>query len=344
MAIIHILTTDGSPLGVTLKTIYGDAWQVGVGGAELALLTMCETWSELGHDVVLYNNPRERGVSPFEQRMISEFDPNEKRDILIVFRSANAKAIPAKGLKVWWSCDQYTTGGFKQFAGFVDKIMVISPFHQRYFESAYGIKNSIVTDLPVRMQDYSKVGHVDKVKHQFLFSSVPDRGLDQLWRMWPLIKREIPDASLVITSDYRLWGAENGANNDRHRARWVVRDDFRFLGAVPRMMLIEEQLKSEMLVYPCVYDELFCIAVAEAQYAGCYPVTTNCGALETTNMGTVVKWDANDPRGDGLFVDVIKSTLERSDFKERVETVQSSARERFDPYRIAKFWDERVFS
>lgn len=343
MAIIHVLTTDGSPLGVSLKTVYGDDFQIGVGGAELALLTMCETWHKLGHEVVLYNNPREKDASPFEQRMISEFAPNDKRDILIVFRSTNTKAVAANGLKVWWSCDQYTTGSFKEFSVFMDKIVVISPFHQKYFEDTYNINNTIVTDLPVRQDDYENKHKVEKIDYRFLFSSVPDRGLDILWRVWPLIKKEIPDASLVITSDYRLWGVGSPLN-ERYRARWIAREDFQFLGAVPRMRLVQEQLKSQINAYPCFYDELFCIAIAESQFAGCYPITSDFGALPTTNMGTVVKWNPLDPRGDRLFVDVIKSTLEDEGFEQRVKDVQFKAWKRFNPYTIASFWEESIFN
>lgn len=341
---IEILCTDGSPLGVSVKTIYGDDFQIGVGGAENFLLTMCETWTTLGHEVILYNNPREIGASPFEQRQINQFNPNDKRDVLITFRSANAKAVAAKDcLKIWLSCDQFTTGMFKEFSAFMNKVVVISPFHKKYFEDNYGINNTIVTDIPVRQDDYEKFKKIEKVKHRFLFSSVPDRGLLALWRMWPLIKQEIPDASLVITSDYRLWGV-SAAGNEHYRARWVAREDFNFLGAVPRMRLVEEQMRSQVMAYPCTYDELFCIAVSEAQYAGCYTITTDCGALPTTNMGTVVKWDATDPRGDRLFVNVIKSTLEDENFEERVKDLQFAAWKRFNPYTIASFWEESIFN
>jgi len=342
--IIHILTTDGSPLGVTSKTVYGDDVQIGVGGAELALLTMCETWHGMGHEVVLYNNPREN-ASLFEQRMTSQFNPTEKRDVLIVFRSTNAKSIVANGKKIWWSCDQHTTGMFQEFAPHMDKIVVISPFHQAYFSQQYNINNTIVTDLPVRVHEYELAEGLEpytKVKHRFLFASVPDRGLEALWRVWPLIKREIPDASLTITSDYRLWGA-GSPRNERYRARWAVREDFAFLGAITRDRLVLEQIKSSIMAYPCTYDELFCISVAEAQCAGVYTITTNAGSLPTTNMCTVLNWDANDARGDAHFVDVIKSVLERDDLDEKMNKIKKAARSRFDPAVIAKYWEDKVF-
>ena len=54
---IAILANDGSPLGVTMKSVYGDDGRVGIGGGELALLTNCETLHNTGYEVVLFNDP-----------------------------------------------------------------------------------------------------------------------------------------------------------------------------------------------------------------------------------------------------------------------------------------------
>lgn len=337
---IDVLASDGSQRLVTSKTVWGDRWQVGVGGAELALLTMCEEWTRRGDTVRLFNDPREPN-DLFEQLPIKDFEPKDNRDVLIVFRSPNQKAIAADGYKVWWSCDQYTNGSFERFAKYVDKTVVISPFHAQYFKDTYGISDVVVSDLPVRVHDYPEK-RPEKVHNRFLFSSVPDRGLEPLWRMWPLIREAIPDAQVVITSDYRLWGA-NAPLNERYKVRWMAHDGFTFLGAVPRARLIEEQLKAEIMAYPCIYDELFCIAVAEAQYAGVYPITTSVGALPTTNMGTVVNWNANDYRGDRLFVELLVKTLTNPSFPGVVAELQEKASKRFHPDTILKYWQEEIF-
>ena len=97
--IIHFLTNDGSPLGPTSKTIWGDHQRIGLGGAEIAMITLCEEWTKAGHEVVLYNNPWETNASPFEQRSIDSFRPEDDRDILIIFRSPNHRVGNAVGQK-----------------------------------------------------------------------------------------------------------------------------------------------------------------------------------------------------------------------------------------------------
>jgi len=339
---IEIVANDGSPLGITAKTIYGDKYQIGVGGAELAIMTLCEEWVKLGHEVIFYNSPRELGVSSFQQKHIKEYRVSSPHDVVIAYRSPNINIVPTNANKrIWFSTDQETVGDFKDFASYVDNIVGISEFHASYFRNRYGIDNIRVVDIPIRTYEYETP--VSKIHNRFIFTSVPDRGLDSLWRMWKLIRREIPDASLVITSDYRLWGAGNPMN-ERFRVRWAALDGFTFLGAVDRRRLIQEQLQAELFVYPCTYEELFCLALAEAQVAGAYPITTKIGALETTNMGTLVNWNANDPRGDREFVRVIQETInDRDEFERRRLAITKLAKERFDPKQIAEYWVEEIF-
>ena len=333
---IEILTTDGSPLGVSSKTIWGDKWNIGVGGAELALLTMCETWHQLGHEVILYNDPHEPNASPFEQRVRKDFETDTDRDVLIVFRTPNVNAIPAKGLKVWWSCDQNTRGNYGEYATFMDKIVVISPFHQGYFKDILHIENTTVIDLPVRLSDYQDK-HMEKIPGRMIFTSVPDRGLMEMRKIWATIRSTIPETSLVITSDYRLWGVPYPGDAP-HRSGWAgfIGDGVSYLGAISRTRLIEEQLKAQLFVYPCIYDELFCIACAEAEVAGAYPVTTGQGALRTTNMGHIIT--------EKSMSETILWLLRNSDIlKAEQDKVQELSIKRFSPLSIADQWNKLVF-
>jgi len=328
----------GSSLGVALKDLWGEGQRgIGVGGSEYGLLTLCETWNKLGHEVTLYNNPMELGASPFEQRYISQFEPKANRDVLITFRSPNPLSIISNGLRVWLSCDQYTAGDFKAFAPYMQKIVCISKFHQEYFRGIYQITNTEVIDLPIRLDDLVVDEPIMKIKNKCIFTSVPDRGLMDLYECWPSIKQRVPDVALTITSDYRLWGVDE--RNMQHRLKWMYTDNVRFLGAISRKYLIQEQLSSEFLVYPCSYDELFCVSVAEAQCCGIYTITSDAGALSTTNMCKIV------PRGELNFrsrfveavVNAINNPVDSRDIKLK-------AFARFEPDIIAKEWDTKIFN
>lgn len=340
---IDILCNDGSPLGVTHKSIWGHDGRFGVGGAELALLTMCEEWAKAGHDVTLYNNPSEGGVSPFEQRGLHEFIPDSNRDVLIVFRSPNERIAGAKGLIVWWSCDQFTVGDFERFSKKVHKIVTISDFHNDYFEETYKIRNAIKIDLPVRVSDYER--EVKRVSKRCVYTSIPDRGVMQLHAAWPLIAREVPDASLVLTSDWRLWDPEiDKSVLTPFKLSYSMLPNCSYVGAVTRDKLIEYQLSADLLLYPCVYDELFCIAVAEAQVAGAIPVTSQVGAVKTTNsFGFQIEGSPYNPAFVEKFAETAVKLLTDPGLELIRADVIKSAIGRFSPERILKEWDEKVF-
>lgn len=346
---IALLCNDGSPLGVSLKDLWGKGRRgIGIGGSEYALLTMCEQWHNDGHEVILYNDPLDKSDNLFDQRAISSFDTRDDPDVLITFRSPNPRAIASKAkLKVWWSCDQFTLPHlrFQDFASHMDKIVLISEYHKNYFADTYNIHDTVVIDLPVRFQDFDLVKDVKKVKNRMIFTSVPDRGLQYLWYMWPRIKRDIPDAELCITSDYRLWNCSN-PQNQQHRLQWMHYEGIRFLGAIPREQLLKEQAEAEFLLYPSYYDtaELFCVSVAEAQAMGAFPITSSWGALETTNMGSIIPGRADRTDFHQRFIDEVKRLSEDAwELVDETNRIQTRAKQRFHPSIISKQWSEKVF-
>lgn len=336
---IDVVAVDGSSLNVTSKTIYGEDGQVGVGGAELALLTMCEEWTKAGHDITLYNNPREANASIFPQLPIDAYRPRRDRDVVIFFRAPTPLAKASRGLRVWWSCDQYSTGDYAQFASQVDEIVCISPRHQTYFKAAYGIDNTVSIDLPVRVWEYEQ--QVPKVPYRFLFSSIPDRGLHLMHQLWGRIRATYPEATLHITSDYRLWGTDN-PGNALYRMEFLHAKGVSFLGAIKRKDFVREQQEAQILPYSCIYDELYCISVAEAQVAGAYPITSNEGALATTNMGIVLDRLNMFDSWQDRFMESLAKVF--ADYAVIDANIMGKARQRFAPERILKEWNEKVFS
>lgn len=337
---IDIIANDGSPLGVTEQSIYGMDGRNGVGGAELAILTLCKGWKERGHEVTFYNDPYVHGGSTFEQKPLSSFRGSHERDVLIIFRSPNDRANGANGKKVWFSCDQFTIGDFAAFSKRVDKVVCISEYHKHYFESIYGIFGAHVIDLPVRTWEYEQK---EKVKNSCIFSSVPDRGLMELLPIWRNIVRQVPDATLTITSDWSLWsGADASGAVSPYRVAWAGVPGVIYKGAVRREELIEIQSKSEFHLYPHMaqYPELFCIAVAESQVAGAIPITSVTGAINTTNrFGYRIEGIPTNSDFRQRFSD---KAVELMNSERPLPDISQQARVEFGLDRILDEW-ERIF-
>jgi glycosyltransferase involved in cell wall biosynthesis len=246
----------------------------------------------------------------------------------------------ASGKIIWLSCDQNTLGGYAEAAPLMDKIVCISQFHKNYFAETYNIRNAVVIDLPVR-NDYDPPNPPQKIYTRALYASIPDRGLWFMDKVWPQVRARVPEAELVITSDYRLWGVPT--SNEAYRVQFLRMPGVKFLGAVPRDDLIQYQLSSGVLPYPCTYIELFCITVAEALVAGCMPITTGIGALSTTNIYKVLPFEPTNRGWLSRFADTIVMEMVQPNLELRA-AAQKAAKERFSLERISKIWKDEIFT
>ena len=334
---IDIVSLGGSPTGVTEQSIYGIDGRVGVGGAELGILTLCRMWHDAGHDVTFYNEGSEPG-SEFHHAHYADFHKEQDRDIFIAFRSPLPWEMmhKAKGKKIWYSNDQFTVGDYSAFRRLVDDVVVISEFHNEYFKMMYGIYDAKIIDIPVRVWDYAK--DIPKVRNSCIFTSVPDRGLLHLVPIWDRIMGEVPDATLTITGDWSLWTNEDFSEYVRpYRLAFAKRKNVNYRSAVSREDLVKIQSAAEFHLYPCHYDELFCISVAESQVAGVMPITSTTGAVRTTNrFGAKIEGVPSTSEFQNSFVEVAVELMkrpEREEFREK-------ARIEFGQETILKKWDD----
>src|SRR3990167_9106596 len=158
----------------------------------------------------------------------------------------------------------------------------------------------------------------------------------------PAIKHSVPQASLVITSDYRLWGV--GPQNYRFRTMFFGMKDVTFLGAVGRKRLVQEQEMAEITAYPCRYEELFCYAIAESQYASNLTITSNVGALDTTNMGIKVNGNPEDLMWRKKFIEtVIEFLLDRNLLEKWRRELAVKAADRFGIDSVSAQWNSLIF-
>jgi len=334
---IGIVCSTGSPIGLIPDDIGGK----GVGGAELALMSTAEQWAKVGHEVSIYNNPRVPGDYQGVQYLPLGEWSRRTHDVLIVFRTPFFGARLFGGKKIFWSCDQYTEGDYRQDVfPFVDRVVTISPFHTDYFVEQYGLNREKIDTIGIGVRTWEYEQQVEKIPGRVIFCSVPDRGLPILKAVWGQITSEFPNLSLVITSDYRLWGCE-GPMNEVHRRSWVGVPNVQFLGKVPRSDLITHQLQAQWMLYPCTYNELFCIALAECQVAGVMPITSGAGALRSTNtLGVALPGDAKTPGWQKLYTDTVTTIMRKQADVYDPDTIKSVASKVFGFEAVLAAWDE----
>lgn len=352
----------------------GDFEGVGVGGAEAALICLTREFARSGYNVTVVNQgPDEVINSRLQYRNILRYNPAQT-DIFIQYRIASTalQQVDAK-LKLFWSTDQYTDTGrgwdtdqervdacariwAREVFPYIDGFSTISPFHRNFIAENYPVDDFafdlFFEDLGVNEPDYWVLPEKQALK--MLWCTVPHRGLGYLLDMWPDIRGRYPEAELVVTSDYRLWGVPY-QDNERY-LQGVTQSGINAVWKVPRSELVQHQLTSDIMAYAGSYEENFCISAAECISAGAVPVVSNIGSMKTTvgHAGVVVN---THPITDehGLFVkDVnykeayLNSLFDLVDNKNKMQAARDYGRNklwsRFSYKQIVKNWQRRFES
>lgn len=124
--------------------------------------------------------------------------------------------------------------------------------------------------------DHTKIYPKEKVSKQCLFASSPDRGIEILEQIWPIVLDSHPDAHLYVT-----YGARMNTENTTY-------------GQFTEEEMNELYNTSDLLVYPCTGGELFGISPVKAQAAGAIPVYFPTMALAETVKGGIACTDSRD--------------------------------------------------
>ena len=145
--------------------------------------------------------------------------------------------------------------------------------------------------------DIKSVKHV-KVKNSFIYSSFPNRGLKILLKMWHRIVGEFPDSTLNIYCNLEQEWVNRVAPDDMREIKALLKVNKKGItvhGWVSKDILNEAWEKSEYWLYPCNFEETFCLTAVEAAITKTFAVTNNLAALAETvgNRGLTVNGNPN---------------------------------------------------
>ena len=210
-----------------------------------------------GYDVTVYYNGKPTEYEGVQYKDYSDYTAHDKEVNVkyLDFQHANDK-------NVWYLTNETDIGDkdVSRFAGVV-------------FPSKYALDNlGYHGDVKIVPHGYNeKTIYPDtKTKYQCLYASSPDRGFDELERLWPQVVELEPRATLLVT-----YGIE-------------PRDmpNTMFLGKVDDDLMSQLFRTSDFWLHPCIGGELFCMSAVKAQVAQAIPVIYPTMALaETVRYG-----------------------------------------------------------
>lgn len=181
------------------------------------------------------------------------------------------------------------------------KIYCLSEWHRQQFVSLYpsfsnktGISSYGLSFLPNDA--------IIKVKHRFIYSSFPNRGLLQLLQMWATIIHEIPDASLHIYCDLHGKWVNSCIPTEMQEIRTIIASfpttyNVTVFGWVNKATLYNAWLEADIWFYPTSFCETYCLTALECALSRTLAVTMKIGALQNTvsNRGILLE---GDPKSD----------------------------------------------
>jgi glycosyltransferase involved in cell wall biosynthesis len=265
-----------------------------VGGTQAALVVLAEGFAALGHSVTVANT-LQAPVSERSVRYCGQEDVRGGRfDLLLLVRdwAPVVESIEsARRLLLLTDVEHPDRATLPRAFAWARHVLLMSRFQEGRLLQSHGEPFArlprTVVGLPIEIADYGDFAETREPL--LLYCSVPGRGLVHLQRILPAIRRRVPEAQLVVTSDTTLWG--QASQRARYESKLSRIDGLEYLGGVTRPELVDLQKRARVLAYPCHFIEGFCLSAAECLVSGAVPVTTKDFALVETvgDRGVLVK-------------------------------------------------------
>lgn len=329
----------------------------GIGGSELILMEQAKRLASFGHRVRVYNSCGDYSSihDGVEYNPTNRFK-NLSCDVLIISRQANMLSdvynINAK-LKLLWVHDVWAMGASNELLLKANKILALSQWHKQCLIDKHNINPNhiIVTRNGVDLNRFSKTIKRDRFK--CVNSSSPDRSWAILLKIWPEIKKQVPQASLHLFYGFFNWktvashypGQTDLINYLENKIKEMSSLDVIFHDRVNQEKLAEEFLSAGALLYPTWFSETFYIGGAESQAAGLRIITSSIAAINETvgNRGVRIDGDWTTDEYQKKFIDETVKALLKEDDNDRI-ILQQYAKNNFCLDTLAKDWEEMFYN
>ena len=186
-------------------------------------------------------------------------------------------------------CDQDTPVGRFSF----DEYVFISDWQRREFIREHNLppeKTSVIETIIDFVPDETIQKPTDKIN--FVYASVPDRGLDVLYEVFNLLTQKYDNLHLTVFSSYKLY---DWPEVDEYYAGLFEKvkshKNITYRGFAPDYNeVIQAKYNSHFFVYPCTWLENSGISLIESLACGCVCVHTDFHAHPETSEGRSISY------------------------------------------------------
>jgi glycosyltransferase involved in cell wall biosynthesis len=252
----------------------------GVGGTQSCVVLLSEVLAARGASVVVANRVAAPVTDAGVRYVPLSAIGSDQFDLVVLWKHWSDAAANRGTTRVfvWTDVHIPDRANLARCRAWAHVSLTLSDFQRSRLADATGAADLETLGAPIEVADYADAP--SPKERILLYCSVPDRGLYYLKNLFPAIRRRVPDARLVITSDFTLWGARPA--KDAFLKYFAGQAGVEYAGHVSRPELVEYQRRARVMAYPCTFEEGFCLSAAECMAAGAVPVTTGAYALVTT--------------------------------------------------------------
>ena len=311
----------------------------GMGASETMIVYLARALSQAGHEVQVYAPVPYEEVDRTDGASVSYFRCDRAAEQIPAGAKVVVSRAPLQGIGLaelsgkpldlfLWLQDAKYTDFTPETAAAYKKIVCVSYFHRALMEAQHGIpldKMDVIYNFFLRKY-FPRFPRPKRIKHRFVYTSSPERGLVRLLEMWPRIRDRFPTAELHVF--YGWINLEKlAAGSDplwkklysETRESWLhLRDQPGIVdrGRVNHEALAVELMQADAFLYPSCYVETCCTAVLEAKAAGAVPVVTRFGALRETADSACTQFVLNEVNQEAFataYLDAIDRAVHTTD-------------------------------
>jgi glycosyltransferase involved in cell wall biosynthesis len=330
----------------------------GIGGSEGMCIYISRELALLGNEVYIYNECGEsdgKVIDGVTYLNWQKFDPKLKCDVLVIMRRPDMFRNVFRATKqyLWLHDTEY--GDNLELGHFyaANKIFVLTEAHKQVIKENHGVVDDKAFWITRNAINSRAMGEADKqdIKrdpYKFVYTSSYDRGLDNVLKLWPSIRKNHPKATLDIYYGWNTYdammnqrqGTPHGEYMKQYKAQIVsmltqlAPLGVREIGRVSQDEIYKAYKGASIWIYPTQFYEISCINAMTAQVMGCVPVCTPFAALnETVNGQYALKTELEE------IGEACNYLLDnQDDLEARRKPMMSWARKQFDIKELAKEW------
>jgi len=258
-----------------------------------------------------------------------------------------------KPVKVLWSQHSYDQPVYLNFDfSICDLIVSPSNWCREQFIKYHHIPEDKIVTIPTGVS--KQFTYSSKKSKTFIYTSIPYKGLEVLAQIIP----HIPEATFKIFSAMNLYDIQEDPYTELYEYLKSLPNVI-YSPAVDQQELIEHLQDAAFFIHPNIWEETFCVSLAEAMSCGCFPILTDIGALpEVSNeIANIVPMEGiRTSKGYEVtdnflnnFIGACKSALhffdtDRQYYNEISQSVSQYATETYDWKLISKLWENSMNS